>query len=349
MDGIAVRIADLTGGQPWSLPLQSVVAAGDSPDQNLKPGYAVKVMTGAPVISGADTVIKVEDVSFEGNQVLIADGVAKGQYVRPVGDDIHVGDSLFRAGESLTPVDIGVLASVGLTRVSVIPRPRTALLCSGSELAQPGTPLLPGQIYDSNRSVLQALIEKLGLPQGEIVTMVPDNKESLKEVLKRCLEASDLVITTGGVSMGDFDYLPDVIRQSGGEILFHKALVKPGKPILFARIDDSWILSLPGNPVSVVAGYHLYVRRVIARMMGQDCEPSRVQAVLHDDVTVQGDRLNLIGVKLQEEGNQIVAYPSLRQDSGRLSSIKGINGFILMNVDIRTLAAGDTVEAERLY
>jgi molybdopterin molybdotransferase len=151
------------------------------------------------------------------------------------------------------------------------------------------------------------------------------------------------------VSMGDFDYLPDVIRQSGGEILFHKARVKPGKPILFARLADSWILSLPGNPVSVVAGYHLYVRRVISRMMDQDCEPRRVPAVLTDDVKVSGDRLNLVGVKLQKEGNRTVAYPSLRQDSGRLSSIKGINGFILMDVEIRTLAAGDTVEVESLY
>jgi molybdopterin molybdotransferase len=349
MDGVAIRYKDLNGRKPWELPLQNVVAAGDNPDQELFSKHAVKIMTGAPVISGADTVVKVEDVRFEGNTVVLSENITEGQFVRETGDDTKIGDRLFKPGDVLTPVDIGVLASVGLTHVMVIPRPKVAILCTGSELVSPGQSLLPGQIYDSNRSILQSLIQKQNLPQKEIVTMVPDKKEKLAGIMENCLKGTDLVITSGGVSMGDYDYLPEVIRLLGGEILFHKVRVKPGKPVLVARIGQTWVVSLPGNPVSVVACYHLYARRIIALLMNQNCEPFRSRAILKNDVTVKGDRLCLVGVKLVFEKNMPAAYPSVRQDSGRISSISGINGFILLDTDIRSLKSGDEVIVEGLY
>ena len=149
--------------------------------------------------------------------------------------------------------------------------------------------------------------------------------------------------------MGDYDYLPDVIVRLGGEVLFHKARVKPGKPVLIARLRDTWIASLPGNPVSVAASYHLYVRRIAAGLMGQPHSPRRNMAVLQSDVSVGGSRYYLLGAHLEETSDGVFATPVTRQDSGRLGSIRNINGFVMLDVDTRVLSKGDRVPVEWIY
>ncbi len=149
--------------------------------------------------------------------------------------------------------------------------------------------------------------------------------------------------------MGDFDFIPDIVSRLGGETLFHKVKVKPGKPVLIARVGNSWLVGLPGNPVSVVAGYHLHVRRIISHLMGQAFVPRSVTAVLEESIQFSGNRFGMIGARLEAKSDRIGAYPSLRQNSGRLSSVKGIDGFIMLEENRRSLAAGETVEIELLY
>jgi molybdopterin molybdotransferase len=349
MDGIAVRFDDLTDDGPWKLPIQAVVPAGESSAELLSPSHAVKIMTGAALISGADTVIKIEDVGINNGNVHIKDKTSRGNFVRPLGDDIQAGELLYEAGAVLKPIDIGVLASIGLDEVDVIPRPKIALLSTGSEIVPPTGKLKLGQRYDSNLSVLRSLLRLHHMSAETPSQAIPDEPGMLEAYLKRYCEKCDLVITSGGVSMGDFDFIPDIVGRLGGQILFHKVKVKPGKPVLIARVSNSWLVGLPGNPVSVVAGYHLHVRRIISHLMGQAFTPHSVTAVLEDSIQFAGNRFGMIGARLEAKSDRISAYPSLRQNSGRLSSVKDIDGFIMLEENRRLLAGGEPVEVELLY
>ena len=349
MDGVAIRHDDLAGDGPWRLPIQTVIGAGQDETTPLRPGHAVKIVTGAKLIPGSDTIIKVEDVAFEGDVVIIREKVNRGNFVRPLGDDIKKGSTLFEAGVVVTPIVAGVLASVGLQSIDVIPYPQVTIISTGSEIIEPGRELAGGQRYDSNRTVLNALLKHDGVPAAAIIDTVPDQRRELEQILSESTQSSDLVITSGGVSMGDFDYIPEVVVRLGGEILFHKVIVKPGKPVLIARIGKSWLIGLPGNPVSVVAGYHLHVRRVIARLMGKEYHPRTALARLGQDVHFPSNRFGMLGAILEDRHGEIIAIPATRQQSGRLSSVSQINGFIMIAEDVQSIPAGETAEVEWLY
>ncbi len=349
MDGVAIRLSDLGGRGPWRLNVQGIVGAGESPTEPVFLGCAVKIMTGAPLIEGADAVVKIEDVRFEGSHVIITEKPEKGSHIRPPGDDIKTGDRLCEAGDILTPVDAGLIASVGLAGVDVIPRPRVALLITGSELVQPGTALAPGERYDSNLVVLEHLLRRGGIETETSIAGVRDDPGAIAKTLERCLDHHDLIVSTGGVSVGDYDYVPRIVRELGGEVLFHGVDVKPGKPVLMARLGHAWLVGLPGNPVSVVCGYHLYVRRAVARMMGIDYKPRSSVARLLTDLTVTGTRVCVIGARIDETGPEVRAFPALRQESGRLSVLRGLNGFLMIGGHVRSLKKGDMVPVEWLY
>ncbi len=349
MDGIALRYDDLDGAGPWRRPIQSVIAAGDFGSERLLPGHVVKIMTGAPLPPGADTVMKIENISLENDRAIIDYKTTKGEFVRSCGDDVRRGDILFDNGAVLTAVDVGILASIGLTDVGVIPHPKIALLSTGSEIVAPGEELKPGQRYDANSFVLLSMFGGNSFPVDLISDIVPDRIEQLETTIKNCFDQHDLLITTGGVSMGDFDYIPDVVKKLGGEILFHKVKIKPGKPVLVAKIKNSWLVGLPGNPVGVVTGFHLFVKRVIAKMMAVSYQPRSVYAKMADNIKLNGTRLGLLGARLEESPDGVIAHPVQRQNSGRLSSVKGINGFIMLEEGRRSLAAGESVYAEWLY
>ncbi len=349
VDGIALRYDDLNGVGPWRMPIQSIIAAGDAGSEKLLPGYAVKIMTGAPLPPGADTVMKIEDISIENDRTVIGNKTSKGEYVRARGDDVKEGEVLFEKGTVMTAVDVGVLASIGLVEVEVIPHPRIALLSTGSEIIAPGEKLKQGRRYDANSFVLKSMFGGNSFPVDLIADIIPDRTEQLETIIKNCLDKYDLLITSGGVSMGDFDYIPDVVKKLDGEILFHKVKIKPGKPVLVAKIRNCWLVGLPGNPVSVITGYHLFVKRIIARMMATPYRPRSTHARMADNVTFNGTRFGLLGARLEESSEGVIAYPVKGQNSGRLSSVKGINGFIMLEVGKTSVMSGETVYAEWLY
>jgi molybdopterin molybdotransferase len=346
MDGFAVRVSDLTGAGPWRLPIQKIIAAGDSSDDVLKEGYAAKIMTGAPLPDGADSVIRIEDVSIDNDHVIIENKPPEGNFVRPVADDIKEGELLFKKDTLLDPIAIGILASIGRCEVKIIPKPKIMILSTGSELVFPGEELPRGKIYSSNDYVLRSLLKKDGYEISHGFNISGDEIEDLCKIIENYLSDYDLLITSGGVSMGDFDLIPDAVVRIGGEILFHKTYVKPGKPVLLARIKGKWLLGLPGNPVSVVVAYHLHARRIIAKLGGLEYRPRRAKAKLGADLSIKGSRFCVIGSHIEETEKGVIVFPSIRQQSGRLASIKGINGFIFVEGGTRTISKGTEVDVE---
>lgn len=346
MDGIAIRIADLNGGGPWRFPIQSIIAAGPTEPPRLKEGHACKIMTGAPLPQGADTVVKIEDVEIQSDRVVFSVEPRRGDFVRPLGNDMTAGQVVFKEGEVLRAADIGILASLGMTDVPIIPRPRIALLSTGPEIVAPGRHLQYGQIYDANLASLYSLLVNDGFTVGMRERIASNDRDAFRKTFRRCLDDHDLVVSTGGVSMGDYDFIPDMVKSMDGEILFHKLAVKPGKPTLIASFGGRWLVSLPGNPVSAVVGYHLYVKRIISLLCGTPCERRIFSATLGNDLTISGNRFMIIGARIERKENGLVVYPATRQESGRLSSLRGINGLIMTEGGSRTIAKGETVVVE---
>ncbi len=346
MDGIAVRIADLIGDGPWRLPIQSVIAAGPTDPPTLEAGHVCKIMTGAPLPKNADTIIKIEDIAVESDHAVITGMPRIGDFVRPPANDMTAGQRIFDEGEILQPHDIGILASLGMTDVSVVPKPRIAVMSTGPEIVAPGESLSYGQIYDANLASLYALLLHDNFPVSWRERVTSNDRVAFDEILRSLLESHDLVVSTGAVSMGDYDFIPDVVRSMGGEILFHKLAVKPGKPTLIASFGGRWLISLPGNPVSAVVGYHLYVKRMISLLCGIPYRRRLISAKLADDLSISGKRFMIIGARLERNGNGAVVHPVMRQESGRLSSIRGIDSLIFTEGGSRTIAQGEAVEVE---
>ncbi|MCP4568033.1 MAG: molybdopterin molybdotransferase MoeA, partial [FCB group bacterium] len=348
MDGIALKVADLKGSGPWRLPIQSVVAAGDAIEIKLEAGHACKIMTGAPLMPGADTVIKIEDVTVEDNQVLITQKPTEGDFVRPRGNDFTQGQILFRRGDRFRPADMGVMASVGMTEVKVIPRPRVALISTGPELVEPGEKLGYAQIYNSNSVTLASLLTYDRNPPSTQLRITSNEPETFRDIIGRAISEHDLVLTTGGVSMGDYDCIPEVAGELGGKVLFHKVKIKPGKPMLIVGFKNSWLVSLPGNPVSAAVGYYLYVRRIISQLRGLEYKSKTLRAELGTDLPISGNRFAVFGARLEMRDNRPIAYPSLRQGSGRLSSISGMDALIMVEGGKRIVPKGEVVRVEVL-
>jgi molybdopterin molybdotransferase len=349
MDGIAIRIEDLKGDAPWKIPIQKVIEAGSENQDALPSGEAVKIMTGAPLPEGADTVIPVEDVCFESEYAILKDRPEKGRHVRPLGNDILKGESLLKKGKVLSPIDLGILASLGFSTVKVVPRPRIALISTGSEIVKPGGKLRRGQIFDSNYAFLRSMLIHDGHVPNERMRMIEDEPDNISKALQESGNENDLVISTGAVSAGDFDFIPREIERLTGEIIFHKVKIKPGKPVLLARIDKCWLVGLPGNPVSALVCFHLFVRRLISCLMGIPYKPRSLKARLGEDLLVKGSRSVVVGASFENSPDGVIAHPAARQSSGRLSSLRDINGFILLDGGSRTVPAGSEVYGEWLY
>ena len=346
MDGIALKLADLTGNGPWSLPIQMVIEAGDTERHVLLSGHVVKIMTGAPLAEGADTVVKVENITIDSDKAVINEKPQRGAFVRPRGNDIESGQVLIEKGEILRPGDIGILASVGLTGIKVIPRPRIALVSTGSEIVEPGRALEHGQIYDSNIPTLYSQLTYDGFPVANQKRVCTNELEPMRAILAEHMKNHDLVITTGAVSMGDFDFIPEIVEAIGGRVLFHKVAVKPGKPTLIADFDGRWLIALPGNPVSTLVGYFLYIRRILSLMTGIPYQPQTAQATLAEDVSVTGNRFNIVGARLESAPGGLIAHPSQRQESGRLSCTRGIDALMMIEGGTKTVKKGSSVFVE---
>ena len=338
LDGYAVRGEDTLAGLPAALRLMGEIPAGSSFPGTLEPGAAIRILTGSPMPAGANAVIRQEDTQEENGVVQIFRPVRPGANISRRGEDFRQGEELFAPGRVLTPAEIGILASQGIRRIKVFSRPRVALASTGDELKDVGLPLAPGQIYNSNFYTLAAMIEAWGgqtIPLG----LVQDRVSDLAEVMREGLASADLVVTTGGASVGAYDVTARAMERAGVEVKFWRAAFKPGTPVICGYKGDKLVLGLSGNPAAAMISAALLLGPVVRKMAGfKAFYPKRVRATSKDEFAKSSGTRRFIRAKVvQEESGWSARFPSSQQP-GILKSMLGTNALV-------DLAAGSTLQA----
>ncbi|WP_444926423.1 molybdopterin molybdotransferase MoeA [Microbulbifer sp. TRSA002] len=346
MDGYALRFEDLASGLPLELIGKSF--AGAPFDGVVNPGTCVRIMTGAAVPAGADTVVMQENVDAQGESIRINCEVRAGDHVRRCGEDVAEGASLLKAGERISVPHIALLAAAGVGTVTVVRKPVIALFSTGDELHQPGEALGKGDIYDSNRIALLSALEQLDLDILDL-GILPDNKQAITNALQRASEEADAIITSGGVSVGEADYTREVLEELG-EIGFWKVAMKPGKPFAFGFLQGTPFFGLPGNPVSALVTFYQLAVPALSVMKGdQWTGPQTLQAKLLKPLKKKPGRTDFQrGVYRSDENGILVVEPVGTQGSHILSGLAAANCFIVLARESGSVEAGEQVVIEPL-
>ena len=348
MDGYALRApdtAEAADDRPAKLELVGEVAAGHVLDRRLCRGEAVKIMTGAPLPPGADSVVMLEQARLRDGRVELRSPVAPGSHIRKAGEDIAAGETALRAGTRIRLQHLGLLAGLGCATLPVCRLPSVALLATGSELVNIDEPLARGKIRNSNSLVLSALVRRLGIQPNDLGSVMDE-----RALIQRKLEeaaASDVILISGGVSVGEHDLVKGVLRDLGMETLFWRVNMKPGKPLLFGRWRSAAVFGLPGNPISCVAGFAAFILPFLRSVMGErDPDAGRMHARLIRPIRTQDPRTQFLTAWLAEEQGALSVAPTPQQGSGMLTSLAQANAFIVVPEATRQLDAGAVVEVE---
>ena len=348
MDGYAVRsieVSRATMVKPVKLKVIGKIAAGEISDKRIEDGSAIRVFTGSPMPKGADAVVMQED-TIEGGpeEIQVLEPVKPYENVRLKGGDVRKGDVVAREGAHITPAFVGLIGALGISEVSVFRRLKVGLLATGTELQEPGRPPDDGKVFESNRAMLAAFIERIGA-ETNIYPIVRDDMGDTKSALERAFTENQVVVTSGGVSVGEFDYVKQAFEAIGGKQNLWKVNIKPGKPFVFGRKADKFLFGLPGNPVSALVTFVLLVRPALLRMQGAiNVDLPGHGAVLMEQVTNRGDRRHFMRVCVDSSGKARLAGT---QASHMLSSMAAANGLLDVPPG-KTLEAGATVQVWRL-
>ena len=344
MDGFALRGEDAAAATGDGLRLVGEQFAGGDRAARIGPGECVRITTGAPLPAGADTIVVKENVAVrDGRVVALVEPVA-GAHVRHAGEDVRPGDRVLEAGVRLQPAQLGLAAALGLPTLPVVRRPTVALFTTGDELVPPGQTLGPGQIHDSNRPLLQALLRAEGL-EPVAWPALPDDPARMLAALRDNAFSFDLLVTCGGVSAGEKDHLPGLLQAHGG-IFFWKVMMKPGMPVLFGRLDDALVLGLPGNPVSVLATFLTLGRDLLDGLEGVAAPRRRWRARLAAPLAKRHARREFLRGRLDvDAGGGLVATPDPADGSHRLRGAADADVLLVLPEGPRQFAPGDVVEA----
>lgn len=352
MDGFAVRSADTQAASATvTLRVIGTVQAGAPLNGEIGPRQAARIMTGAPLPAGADAVVPFEEARVEGDDVTISACQAARACVRPAGLDVKPGDRLLGAGTRMSPAGIALAASIGRATVTVRRGPVVAILATGDELVEPGNPLTPGQIYNSNAHGLAAAVRELGA-EPNVLNPARDDEAALRETLTSITEV-DLVLTSGGVSVGDFDYVKKVIEEEG-DIAFWRIKMRPGKPLMLGWLrglgDSSTpILGLPGNPTSTMVTFYIFARPLILTLMGAaDPVPQPILAVTEDELDNRGGRETYFRVVLETRDGRPTVRLAGGQDSSMLVPLARANALARVPEEEEGKKPGDQVEVLRI-
>ncbi len=346
MDGYALRSADTQSATPEApvrLRLVGEVPAGRIYEGVTQPGEAVRILTGAPMPDGADAALQQELTEAADGWVTIRQPVAPGTNVRHAGEDARPGMLLARAGTELGPAEIALLASLGVSPVKVHRRPRVAILATGDELAPLGQPLKPGQIYNSNTPYLIAAVTRAGA-EPTALGVAPDRAEALRAKLVEA-QGYDLILTSGGVSVGDYDLVKQILGEQGA-IEFWRVRMRPGKPLAFGFLGQIPLLGLPGNPVSAAVTFELFGRPAIRRMLGAaQVERPAITVTLEGDAQHRTDRRQFVRVRLASRSGQLIAHATGAQDSHLISSLQGATALLVVPEGEGVIRPGDQAQA----
>jgi len=342
MDGYAVKSIDMNA--PCTLELVGTVLAGQNFTGELQSGQCLRIMTGAPVPASADAVVMQENVSANGTQIQINEVVTKGANVRNAGEDIAEGALVLSKGVKLNPSDLGLLASLGLERVKTFRKIKAAVISTGDELIAPGDERAPGKIYESNRFVIISMLKRLNV---EVIDLgiIEDTESAIRSAFERAMSEADIVVSSGGVSVGDADYVKKIISEMG-EIGFWKLAIKPGKPFAFGHLPNSYFMGLPGNPVSATVTFNQLVVPFIRKLSGAKSQtPRSVLATADNNFKKRPGRLEFQRAwgYINEDGSWSVSVTG-GQGSGILSSMSAANGFVILAADGTGAEQGEQVE-----
>lgn len=342
MDGYAVRAADLAAGEV-TLAVVGTAYAGHPFSGAVGAGQAVRIMTGAAIPAGADTIVVQEVTQRDGDQVRIPPGQRAGQNLRRAGEDLAAGGVALACGTLCGPAELGLIASLGIAEVAVRRRLRVAFFSTGDEIASIGRPLSPGEVYDSNRYTLYGALTRLGC---ELLDMgvIEDQPEALEAAFRAASQAADVVITSGGVSVGEADFIRHMMDRLG-EVAFWKLAIKPGRPMAYGRIGKACLFGLPGNPVAVMVTYYQFVRDALLALMGVSPLPENLMFEARSTAALrkQPGRREFLRGTLQRQADGLTVTPAGAQGSGILRSMSEANCFIVLPEDNAGVAAGDLV------
>jgi molybdopterin molybdotransferase len=350
MDGYAVRCEDIqpaSSGHPVRLEIVEDLPAGFVSKKTLGRGEAIRIMTGAPIPRGADTVVQVEDTAKEDRYTQIFKAVPLGENIRRAGEDVGKGDRVISGGDLIRPAEVGMLASVGRSFVSVFQRPLVAILCTGEELVDVDGRLDEAKIVSSNSYTLAAQVKDTGAIPVQL-GIARDRKEDIEEKLRQGIRA-DVLISSAGISVGDYDLVKDVLKGLGMEMVFWKVAMKPGKPLAFGTIGGKPAFGLPGNPVSSMVSFEQFVRPSLLKMMGhhQLFRPT-IEAILKENIEKEPGRRHYIRALVSFEKDRYFVTTTGAQGSGILRSMVRANGLVVIPENQERVSAGEKVVVQLL-
>lgn len=343
MDGYAVRLADLAAGTP--LPVAGKAFAGQPYDGEWPAGHCIRIMTGAPVPAGTEAVVMQEETQAGNDGITFLAHPSPGQNIRRRGEDMAQGSRVLASGLRLSPRELPLLASLGIASVSVRRPLKVAIFSTGDELKPLGTPLRHGDIYDSNRYGVKAMLTRMGIDCLDL-GIIPDDPAALRAAFLQADREADALITTGGVSVGEADFTKQLLEELG-EIGFWKLAIKPGKPFAFGRLPHAWFFGLPGNPVSAMVTFDQLVQPALARLAGQQFErPILLKATVTEPLKKSPGRLDFQRGILSAGPDGLEVRSTGSQDSGVFSSLSRANCYIVLEQERGKVAAGETVTVE---
>jgi molybdopterin molybdotransferase len=344
VDGYAVRYADLAPEVETILPVTGRVAAGAALGRPVAPGEAIRIFTGAPMPEGVDTVMMQEDAeAMADGRVLLRPGLKRGANAREAGEDVARGATILRAGRRLRPQDVGLAASVGLTTLAVRTRLRVALFSTGDEIAEPGAPLPPGRVYDSNRFTLAGLLGQLGCAVTDL-GILPDRREELAAALAEAAPGHDLILTSGGVSTGEEDHVKAAVEAKGSLFLWRLA-IKPGRPVAMGQVGGTAFVGLPGNPVAVMVTFAHVVRPLVLHLAGAEAKPpARFPVRAAFAYRKKAGRREYVRVTLAPgDDGAMEARKFPREGAGILSSLVESDGLVELGEETLSVSPGEMV------
>lgn len=356
MDGVAVLAEDIKNASsenPIALDIVGTIPAGDISNNTIKPGQAMQIMTGAKIPEGADCVVQVEHTNLDfskpiySDQVLVYQSAKQGTNIRKLGNFYTKGKTLLSPGQKIRPQDVALLAMTGMPVVKVVRKPQIGLLTTGDELVPPGDPISPGKIRDTNSYMLSALLESNGaevVPSG----IIPDDIEAVKFALQQLKDTGvDLILTSGGVSVGAYDIVRRVI-ENDGKLKLWRVNMRPGKPLAFGEFMDIPFIGLPGNPVSAFVGFQVFVRPALQKMMTGNIIPFTTQKARLLEAVSSDGRETYIPATLTNLKNEPVVRPASNQSSGNLYALIPGNSLIILSLGVKFLNKGELVDVVKL-
>lgn len=356
VDGFGIRTSDIINSSsesPVKLRLIGTVQAGDLPSIKLLPETTIKILTGAPIPDDVEAVVMKEYTKEIGNYVYFYKGASKWENIRREGEEFRIGSRVLSQGTLITPPVIGLLATLGYNKCSAYLKPKISIIVTGNELVKPGKKLPKGKIYESNSYALVSALNELGIYDLNIV-LVKDDKKLIKKQLKKALRSSDVVITVGGISVGDYDFVKDIVSSLQVKTLFTKIAIKPAKPNYFGtfakkRQIKKLVFGLPGNPVSALVSFQQLIKPAILKIMGaRSFIPFKTKAILTETLSKKPGRLEFVRGKVEQKNGDLLVQPTKGQGSHMLGGIANANCLIYFPQEQKSLSKGEKVNVEFL-